>query len=217
MTILRHTIFTLFCCLWLAWPAPAQGLSAEEEVRTLLSSIKQIQAGEGLSQEQARKNRENSEKALALLAMDELSRKALGKYWTKTSPENQKKFSALLGQLFIHVAFPNSAKFFSGLKLQFDRGHIEETRAVVPMTVIHKEEGEVGIEFHLEKAGGGWRVVDVYLDEVSMRNNLRNQFYKVLKENEFSELLRRMENKLKEAKTRPVPAPPINPTSTQLQ
>jgi len=43
-------------------------------------------------------------------------------------------------------------------------------------------------------------VVDVILDGVSMRNNLRSQFYKILKKNDFSELIRRMEKKLKEVK-----------------
>jgi len=40
--------------------------------------------------------------------------------------------------------------------------------------------------------------VDVILDGVSMRNNLRSQFYKILKKNDFEELVRRMGKKLKE-------------------
>jgi len=46
--------------------------------------------------------------------------------------------------------------------------------------VVHEEEGEIGIEFHLMKNLGQWQVVDVDLDEVSMRNNLRSQFYKII-------------------------------------
>jgi len=39
-------------------------------------------------------------------------------------------------------------------------------------------------------------VVDVILDGVSMRNNLRSQFYRVIKKNNFDELIRKMNKKL---------------------
>ena len=70
---------------------------------------------------------------------------------------------------------------------------------VVPITAIHEKEGEVDIDFKMKQSAKNWLVVDVILDGVSMRNNLRSQFYKILKTNDFDELIRRMENKLKEA------------------
>ena len=72
---------------------------------------------------------------------------------------------------------------------------------VVPLTVVHEKEGEVDIDFRMQKASENWRVVDVILDGVSMRNNLRSQFYKILKKNDFKELVRRMQKKLKEAQS----------------
>jgi ABC-type transporter MlaC component len=73
--------------------------------------------------------------------------------------------------------------------------------AVVPLTVIHEKEGEVGIDFHLVQKGDKWQVVDVILDGVSMRNNLRSQFYKVIAKNNFDELMRKMNKKLVSAKS----------------
>ena len=69
---------------------------------------------------------------------------------------------------------------------------------VVPLTVMHEKEGEVDIDFRLKQSEEGWQVVDVILDGVSMRNNLRSQFYKILKKKDFKELVRRMGKKLKE-------------------
>ena len=56
-------------------------------------------------------------------------------------------------------------------------------------------------EFHLMKNLGQWQVVDVDLDEVSMRNNLRSQFYKIINKKDYQDLVRRMEEKLKETKS----------------
>ncbi|SVD15071.1 uncharacterized protein METZ01_LOCUS367925, partial [marine metagenome] len=67
---------------------------------------------------------------------------------------------------------------------------------IVPLTVTHKKEGEVNIDFHLNNNSGQWRLVDVDLDEISMRNNLRSQFYKVISKNDYQGLVHRMKKKL---------------------
>ena len=78
------------------------------------------------------------------------SQKSLGKYWSKITDEDKSRFSKLLGELFIHVAFPNSGKFFTDLDLVFAESEIEKTKAFVPMTVVHKNEGEIEIDFFLQ-------------------------------------------------------------------
>ncbi|MBI4382521.1 MAG: ABC transporter substrate-binding protein, partial [Nitrospinae bacterium] len=50
-----------------------------------------------------------------------------------------------------------------------------------------------------DASDGKWRVYDVVLDGVSMRNNLKSQFYKVIEQNNFAELVRRMKDKLDKA------------------
>jgi ABC-type transporter MlaC component len=98
------------------------------------------------------------------------------------------------------VAFSNSSKFFGEMNMSYASTEMDTGKATVPLTVQHLEEGEVGINFVLEQNSDRWRAVDVILDGVSMRNNLRTQFYKVIKKHDYSELLRRMQKKLKKAK-----------------
>ena len=207
MNLRRKTIdLILFCfCLVLLAAHGAESreaVSPEVRVKVLLDSIGKIDRSDAIAPETKNNNEKHSQAALAILGMDEVSQKALGKYWKKISAEERKKFSELLSQLFLRVAFPNSAKFFAGLEMVYQKVEIEKNRAVVPVTVIHKEEGEVGIDFYLKDSGDyNWQVVDVLLDEVSMRNNLRSQFYRILKKHEISELFRRMEKKIKESQT----------------
>ncbi len=125
----------------------------------------------------------------------------LGKYWGQRTEAEQKQFTELLSQLFVHVAFPNSGKFFAELKIHYGKTALNKDRATVPVKVVHTEEGEVGIDFHLRTTDNGeWKIVDVDLDEVSMRNNLRNQFYKILAKDGYPDLLKRMTDKLQESK-----------------
>ena len=167
-------------------------------IKKLLGEIKQIVNKDSLSDVEKAENKKHSDIALSVLKVPEISQKALGKYWSKHSEEQQKQFQTLLGNLFVHVAFPSSAKFFTNLNIVYGKTKSKKDMMVVPLTVVHEKEGEVDIDFSLKQVEAGWQVVDVILDGVSMRNNLRSQFYKILKKNDFKELVRRMNKKLKE-------------------
>ena len=178
--------------------ADSNSKAPKSAIKKLLGEIKQIVNKDSLSDVEKAENKKHSDIALSVLKVPEISQKALGKYWSKHSEEQQKQFQTLLGNLFVHVAFPSSAKFFTNLNIVYGKTKSKKDMMVVPLTVVHEKEGEVDIEFSLKQAEAGWQVVDVILDGVSMRNNLRSQFYKILKKNDFKELVRRMNKKLKE-------------------
>ena len=193
-----NTLLVFFFTTFSSW-AGSEQKSPEASVKRLLNEIKQIVEGNGLSDVKKAANKKHSDIAVSILGVPEISQKALGKYWKKHSAEQQDQFQKLLGDLFVHVAFPSSAKFFASLDLMHGKSKSKKGMTVVPITVIHEKEGEVDIDFKMKQFEKNWLVVDVILDGVSMRNNLRSQFYKILKKNDFNELIRRMKKKLKEA------------------
>lgn len=178
--------------------ADSDNKSPEFAVKKLLGEIKQIVKKDSLSDAEKAENKKHSDIALSVLQVPEISQKVLGKYWSKHSEAQQKQFQTLLGNLFVHVAFPSSAKFFANLNMVYGKPKSKKDMMVVPLTVVHEKEGEVDIDFRMKQSEEGWQVVDVILDGVSMRNNLRSHFYKILKKNDFKELARRMGKKLKE-------------------
>ncbi len=177
----------------------AESNDPQAAVQELLGEIRQIK--KNLSGQEKADNQKHAHSALVWLNVAEISKKALGKHWAKRSDSEQKRFQALLGELFLHVAFPSSAKFFAELDLMYGKTKEGKQRTVVPLTVVHEKEGEVDIDFRLTRTAGNWQVVDVILDGVSMRNNLRSKFYKVITKKGFDELMRKMENKLKASKS----------------
>ena len=169
-------------------------------VERLISSISKLKIGTSLSLEELEKNKHLSSRALALLDLKEVSQKSLGKYWGKRTSAEKSRFHDLLEKMFIKEAFPSSGKFFSKLKLVYGKTVIKKLQASVPITVIHEKEGEISINFHLKNNDNRWQIVDVDLDEISMRNNVRSQFYKIIAKNGFQEVIRRMEEKIVEGK-----------------
>ena len=186
----------VFAVTGLLW---AESNDPQAAVQELLGEIRQIK--KNLSGQEKADNQKHAHSALVWLNVAEISKKALGKHWAKCSDSEQKRFQALLGELFLYVAFPSSAKFFAELNLVYGKTKEEKQRTVVPLTVVHEKEGEVDIDFRLTQTEERWLVVDVVLDGVSMRNNLRSKFYKVIAKKGFNELMRKMEKKLKASKS----------------
>ena len=184
--------------LILSLPSPGFAEEPESAVRQLLDSIRMIKDGEDISAKQKKINQKLSDLALARLDITEVSRKTLGHYWGNRTPTEQEQFVQLLSKLFVKEAFPNSGKFFAELKLVYGKPKMKKASASVPVMVIHQDEGEVEIDFHMLNHSGKWRVVDVDLDGISMRNNLRSQFYKIIGKHDYKELIRRMGSKLKD-------------------
>ncbi len=181
-------------------PSLAAKQSPQQGVEELLGTIQKIKTEDKLSSEQKKTNRARSEKALDYLNISVISKKALGKYWSKRTNEEKKQFVQLLSDLFITVAFPNSGKFFADLDWVISEPEVDKNKALIPLKVTHKDEGEIEIDFFLQLNSSDWKIVDVHLDGVSMRNNLRSQFYRIISKENFDELVTRMRKKLKESK-----------------
>ena len=139
-----------------------------------------------------------AKEANAILDLPAVGQRTLGKHWQARPPAEQQEFVALLEQLFTKVAYPKSAEFFHGLEINFAKENITGQRATVKTTVKHPKEGLVSVDYRLGQEGGVWRVQDILLDDVSLAANLQSQFNKIITENSYAELLRRMRDKLNE-------------------
>ena len=181
-------------------PVFAAKQSPQQCVEELLRMIQKIKKEDKLPPEQKKANRLRSEKALNYLNVAVISQRALGKFWSERTDKEKEQFSQLLSELFIYVAFPNSGKFFAELKWVFSEPEIGKGKALIPIQLTHKDEGQIEIDFFMELNSSDWKVVDVHLDGVSMRNNLRSQFYKIIGKKDFTELVTRMKKKLEESK-----------------
>jgi phospholipid transport system substrate-binding protein len=139
-----------------------------------------------------------AKEANAILDVPAVGQRTLGKHWQARTPAEQQAFIALLEQLFTKVAYPKSAEFFHGLEINFAKENITGQRATVKTTVRHPKEGLISVDYRLVQDSSAWRVQDILLDDVSLAANLQSQFNKVITENSYAELLKRMRDKLNE-------------------
>ena len=70
----------------------------------------------------------------------------------------------------------------------------------VKTKIITKRNVEIPIEYRMLKKNNRWVVYDVIIEGVSLVNNYRNQFNKIIRKDSYEELVKRMKNKQEEEK-----------------
>jgi phospholipid transport system substrate-binding protein len=168
---------------------------------SLIEPQTQAEGHQGQEVEQARVQLERQSRAAALEMVDlaGISQRALGKHWAKRSPDEQSEFITLFSQLLLHVAFPQSAGFLHDLAIPVIDEHIDGQQARVTTLIQHPEAGDITIGYRLVELNGNWRIHDIEMEGVSLVRNLRTQFNKIITHFSYSELLRRMNEKLTSA------------------
>jgi phospholipid transport system substrate-binding protein len=133
----------------------------------------------------------------------EMARRSLGPHWRRVSPQQQKEFvKAFTGLL--EDAYLDKIESYEGQKVQFINERQDNNAAQVDTKIIDHRGQEFSVDYRLHNVNGSWKVYDVIIEEVSLINNYRSQFNRVLAKSSFDELLQRM----KEKKVNPPPASP---------
>jgi phospholipid transport system substrate-binding protein len=67
--------------------------------------------------------------------------------------------------------------------------------AEVNTKVINNKGQEFSLDYRLQNANGDWKVIDVVIENISLVNNYRAQFNRLLAKSSFAELLETMKQK----------------------
>jgi phospholipid transport system substrate-binding protein len=125
---------------------------------------------------------------------DEMAKRSLGPQWQKRSPEEQKEFVQLFTGLLEHVYLDN-IESYSGEKVRFLNERQDKDFAQVDTKIINNKGEEFSLDYRLQNVNGDWKVIDVVIENISLVNNYRAQFSRVLAKSSYAELLEIMKQK----------------------
>ncbi len=124
----------------------------------------------------------------------EMAKRSLGPQWLRRSPEEQREFvklfTALLGR-----SYADRIESFSSQNVVYTREVEDKDYAQVDTTVLSDKQEKVSINYKLHILDKEWRVYDLVIEDVSVVNNYRSQFNRIIARSSFEELLRRLKEK----------------------
>ncbi|TLY24908.1 MAG: ABC transporter substrate-binding protein [Nitrospirae bacterium] len=128
----------------------------------------------------------------------EMSRRALGAPWNTLSDKDKQEFVALFRTLLTN-SYADKIESYSGEGVQYLNERTEKDYAEVRTKVLTGKT-EIPLDYRLVNKGTDWRVYDVVVDGVSLVNNYRGQFSKIIRSSTYADLvdqLRKKSDKIK--------------------
>jgi len=164
--------------------------STVEQVIQILTNP-QLQ-GEGKKQERRKRLREA---IFVRFDFQQMAQRTLGAHWQRRTPEEQAEFIRVFGDL-LEQTYVDKIESYNNEKFIYTNERIDGLYAEVGSKMRNSKGEEFSINYKLHRAGEDWRVYDLVVENVSLVNNYRSQFNRILTNSTYDELISKIKAKL---------------------
>ncbi|OLB03512.1 MAG: organic solvent tolerance ABC transporter substrate-binding protein [Nitrospirae bacterium 13_1_40CM_62_7] len=179
------------------------GGAATEAVRSTINEVIRVLKDAELKKPgRAEERRRLLEKVIGdRFNYEEMARRALGAQWNKLSDKERQEFVDLFKGL-LSGTYTDKIEGYSGEQVHYLNERLEADYAEV-RTKVASDKTEIPLDYRLLNKSGDWRVYDVVVDGVSLVNNYRSQFTKIIRESSYADLLEKLREKSKKKSEQP--------------
>ena len=125
---------------------------------------------------------------------EEMARRTMGSHWRRLTPADQQEFYRLF-RGFLEKIYSDKLDLFDSQRVTFGRETIDQDYAQVESTVIDAKGIESPIVYRLKRTDGKWKVYDAIVENISIVNNYRSQFDRVISKSSYDELKKMLKEK----------------------
>ena len=178
----------------LAWsPAPAHAGAPTDQLKGAVDQIVKVLEDPGLKAQGREKERRAAIRREAETVFDfgETAKRALGRHWQPLAEKDRQEFTSLFSDL-IERAYISKIERYSGERITYTGESMDGAVASVRTRFVTKQGTEIPIDYRMQQRGDRWLVYDVVVEGISLINNYRTQFDKIIKTSSYAELVRRL-------------------------
>ena len=188
-----HLILVVLVGLAVWAPAPARAGAPTDQLKASVEQIVKVLEDPGLragarAQERRAAIRKEAE---GVFDFTETAKRALGRHWQGLSDKDRQEFTALFTDL-IERAYISKIERYSGERVAYAGESVDSGLATVRTRFVTKQGTEIPVDYRMQQRGDRWLVYDVSVEGVSLINNYRTQFDKIIQTSSYAELVRKM-------------------------
>jgi phospholipid transport system substrate-binding protein len=197
-SIARGWPMLLLSAIWLSAVGLATAGEPLELVRQTSDQVLKILEDPQLQGSEKQAERQERLRKIADQAFDwqEMARRALAVHWRERTPQERQEFVQLFRDL-VERAYMQRLETAIQEKqdIQYLGEQVDGSRAVVKTQVLTKRNQQVPIEYRLHKVDGRWKIYDVLVEGISLVNNYRSQFNRIISSSSYSALVDKMRSR----------------------
>ena len=174
-------------------PAPARAGAPTDQLKASVEQIVKVLEDPALRAEARSQERRAAirKEAEGVFDFTETARRALGRHWQGLAEKDRQEFTSLFTDL-IERAYISKIERYSGERIAYAGEAMEGGLATVRTRFVTKQGTEVPVDYRMQQRGDRWLVYDVSVEGVSLINNYRTQFDKIIQTSSYAELVRKM-------------------------
>jgi phospholipid transport system substrate-binding protein len=204
----ENSLKTALVLLMLAWLACPGALLAEEPMEALKQPVEKVIAvltdpqydDAGRIDEQRRKIWEITN---SVFDFELIAKRAAGRYHWQNSftSEQRREFTDLFAEFLANVYLSRITGNYSKIEVEFVEQQMDDSgkRAQVK-TVVTREKTPTPVEYSMWRREDGWKVYDVFVENVSLVQNYQTQFRSLLDKESGQQLIERLRDKIEAQK-----------------
>ena len=172
--------------------------TAADQLKGSVDRIQSILTDPSLKGESKKTERKRQlrEVVYARFDFNEMAQRSLGSEWRKRSPEEKKEFVQLFTGL-LEETYLDALESYNGEPVRYLNERQDKNFAEVNTKLANHKGEEFWLDYRLHNVNGAWKVFDVVIENVSLVNNYRSQFRRVLAKTSYRELIQSMKDKVR--------------------
>lgn len=124
----------------------------------------------------------------------EMAKRSLGPNWSRRTPQEQEEFVRLFTEV-LERAYGDIIESYSEAGIVYLTEKVDGGYADVNSKVVTTKGEEYSLNYRVQLIGNEWKVYDVVAENISLVNNYRSQFNRVIAKSSYEELVRRLKDK----------------------
>ena len=194
--LLKTTLMILCISGNFFYAAAAHAGAPTEQVRSTVDQVLVILQDPSLKPESKQKERREQLRRVIFARFDfaEMARRSLGAEWRRRTAAEQQEFIKIFTDL-LQDTYIGTIESYNGDKVGYNRELQDQENAEVQTTLTTKGDTSYSINYRLRLAGNDWKVYDVVIENISIVNNYRSQFHRLITKSSYEELVRNMKEK----------------------
>ena len=188
------TLLLLLCYLLL--PAVAGADSPTEQVRITVDKVLTIvRRPNPKSKAQMEAQRAQLAEVISpRFDFPEMAKRSLGRHWAGRTPEEQREFVEILAAL-LRRSYADNIESYTGQIVLYTREREDRNYAEVDTKIVIENRPPFAINYKLHSVDKEWKVYDLIIDDISVVNNYRSQFDRVIAKTSYADLVRILKEK----------------------
>jgi len=173
--------------------SPAWSGAPTDQVREYTDQVRKVLDDPSLKQPDKRRERREAVRKVAVEIFDvaETARRALGPHWQSRTDAERTEFIQMFADL-LERTYIAKIDLYGGEQVRYVAESIDGDRAIVRAKIITKKGTEVPIDARMLHRAGRWLIYDIAVENISLINNYRVQFDRIIRTSSYEELVRRL-------------------------